>query len=74
MVPSRSSYKQFFPTGSVTGLVLGTALAAVVIGFAVARVTAGQASTKVVNWRRHRTDLSVADRSIRCLGLSCPEI
>jgi hypothetical protein len=46
MMPSRSSYKQFFLTGSVTGLVLGTALPAVVIGVAIARVTAGQASTK----------------------------
>ncbi len=38
--------KQFFLTGSVIGLVLGTALAAVVIGVPVARVAAGQASTK----------------------------
>ena len=40
------SSKQFFLTGSVIGLVLGTALAAVVIGVPVARVAAGQASTK----------------------------
>src|SRR6476661_7984623 len=39
------SSKQFFLTGSVIGLVLGTALAAVVIGVPVARVAAGQAST-----------------------------
>jgi hypothetical protein len=46
MMPSRSSYKQFFLTGSIAGLVLGTTLAAVVIGVAIARVTAGQAWTK----------------------------
>jgi len=40
------SSKQFFLTGSVIGLVLGTALTAVVIGVPVARVAAGQASTK----------------------------
>jgi len=40
------SSKQFFLTGSVIGLVLGTALTAVMIGVPVARVAAGQASTK----------------------------